>query len=571
MPAPAVLASTPGTKPPADPPPVLRWFERPGTALLLVLLAVALRRPDTLFHPQFEAEDGPVFFGQNYNFGWHAILRPYSGYLHLIPRLVAFLAGTLPLAVQPAAYAYFSLSLLLAVTARLFRPGIRLPHKLWFALAIVLMVRGTGESFGNLASVHWFLALVPLLMFLEGDPAQLRGRAAWDVGILALIGLSSPIVALCTPLFALRLAWNRSRWSLLCLGVAAATGAVQGIFHHRQPVDPNVLPTAGQWAVFLGSKWVGVLLFGNELSQTWVPSFLALGLLAGFAALLISLVRRNPALRKPAIGFALFGALMILGGALRFVKTIDLCLPILQEDRYLYLPRLMLVWSLLLFVDTARGWQRMALGGALALSALSAAVDLRCPARPDRQWARQVANVRPGQWAWLQCNPHWNIYLNGSTMADDLPTPGNAPPDPTRWHDVLGAAPILVKPAGSAHHTQVNGQPFLQIDAPGCLIFDIPAQSRAISGRCALPPVPAPGVVVEFRLVLLSNSLPPALLWSRRFDPGVPRDRLPVRFQGALPFNDTGQILLSVRSVPAAGAPPASAVSTACWADIAFR
>ena len=64
MPALAVLASTPGTKPPADPPPVPRWFERPGTALLLVLLTVALRRPDTLFHPQFEAEDGPVFFGQ---------------------------------------------------------------------------------------------------------------------------------------------------------------------------------------------------------------------------------------------------------------------------------------------------------------------------------------------------------------------------------------------------------------------------------------------------------------------------------------------------------------------------
>ena len=342
---------------------------------------------------------------------------------------MAFLAGTLPLAVQPAAYACFSTAALLAVTARLFRPGVRLPHKLWFALAVVLMVRGTGEPFGNLASVHWFLALVPVLMLLEDDPARFRGRAAWDVGVLTLIGLSSPIVALCTPLFALRLAWTRSRWSLLCLGVAAVTGTVQMIVHHRQPVDPTVLPTAGQWAVFLGSKWVGVLLFGNELSQIWVPPSLALGLLAGLAALLVRLARRQPALRGPAIGFALFGALMVLGGALRFVKTIDLCLPILQEDRYLYLPRLMLVWSLLLFVSTARGWQRMALGGALALSALSAAVDLRCPDRPDRQWARQVANVRPGRWAWLRCNPHWNIYLDGPTMADDLPgNPGTLRP-----------------------------------------------------------------------------------------------------------------------------------------------
>ena len=547
-----------------------RWFERTSFALLLVVLAVVLRRPDALFHPQFELEDGAVFFGQNYNFGWHAIFIPYSGYLHLIPRLVAFAAGALPLVLQPAAYVYTALAVLLAVTARLFRPGVRLPRKLWLALAIVLTVRGTGESLVNLASVQWFLALVPVLLILEDATARSRRRAVWDLVVLALIGLSTPIVALCAPLFAWRLVRTRSRWSALCLGAAVATGMIQQWFHHRQPVDPSVLPTAEQWAIFLGSKCAGVLLFGSTLAQTAVSPWLALALLVGLVALLVGLTRQRPRLREPAVVFALFGALMLLGGMMRFVKTIDLCLPILQEDRYLYLPRLMLGWALLLPVGGARpGWRRTLLAGALALAALSAAVDLRCPARPDRQWAQQVAGVRPGCWAWLKGNPHWNIYLDGSRMPDD-PMPA-LPDDPTRWRDVLASPPVLLKPAASVRRTLVDGQPFLQLAAPGCGLFDIPAQSRAISGRCALPPGVDRGAVVEFRLVLLSNSLPPALLWSHRCDPAVPRDRRPVRFQGALPFNDTGQVMLTVRPVPAAGATPGADAAGGCWAEIVFR
>ncbi len=550
-------------EPPAHGP---RWFERTGIALVLILLTICLRRPDAWFQPQFELEDGAVFFGQNYNFGWRAILTPYSGYLHLIPRLVAFVAGALPLTVQPAVYGYVSLALLLAVIARLFRPAIRLPHKLWLALAVILMVRGTGEALANLTSVQWFLALVPLLMILENETPRSPRRAGWDLVVLALIGLSSPIVALCTPLFAWRLARTRSRWSVLCLSVAVATGVVQQWFHHRQPVDPSVAPTAGQWAVFLGSKCAGVLLFGNDLAQTAVSPWLALGLLVGLVALLASLTHRQPACRQPTIVFALFAALLLLGGVLRFVKTIDLCLPILQEDRYLYLPRLMLVWALLVHVGARSGWQRLLLGGALSLAALSAVVDLHCPARPDRHWAQQVAGIRPGRWTWLKYNPHWNIYLNGPLMPGDTPA-GN----PARWRDVLATPPVLIKPAAVAQQTLVNDQPFLQLDAPGCVLFDIPAQSRAISGRCVLPPGAAPGAVVEFQLVLLSNSLPPAVLWSHRCDPGVARDRLPVRFEGALPFNDTGQIMLTVQPVAADRASPGTPAAGGCWSEIVFR
>jgi hypothetical protein len=46
-------------------------------------LAIALvisRQPSALFHPQFFAEDGHVFFADAYNFGWFvSLFRTYSG------------------------------------------------------------------------------------------------------------------------------------------------------------------------------------------------------------------------------------------------------------------------------------------------------------------------------------------------------------------------------------------------------------------------------------------------------------------------------------------------------------
>ena len=561
---PGSVAGLPGAPAPARAPGP-RWFERQSFVLLLVFLLVALRRPDVLFRPQFEAEDGSIFFGQNANFGWHAIFIPHGGYLHVIPRLLALLAGCLPIGSQPAAYAVLGLGVLLAVVARLLRSTVPLPHKPWLALAIVLGVRGTGELLANLVALQWFLSLVPLMMLLEGERPRPRWEEALELTSLALIGLSTPIVALCVPLFALRCAGERSRWSVLCLGIALATGLVQADGFHRQPVDPSVLPTAAQWATFLGSKCAGVLLFGSRWAGEVVSPWIALGLLAGIVALLVGLHRRQPARRGVVVVLAGFGSLVLLAGALRFVKTIDVCLPILHEDRYLYLPRLMLVWCLLLSVDPARGWQRGLTVGALALAAWSAIVDFRCPAPPDFHWAQQTAGVRPGQWNWLHCQPSWNIYLDGPTLAADGPAQGPVP-DPARWKPVLATAPVLMKPAAGGDAVSIDGRSFLQLPAPGLLIFDIPVQTRMVGGRCALPPgLPADAGATEFRLVLLSDYLPPRLLWSRRLDPAVPGDRLPVRFQGVLPFNDTGQLMLSVRSV----VPGNRAV--ACWADLVFH
>ena len=83
------------------------WTNAPAgsTRLLLGTLLAALlllRRPGSLLHPQFWAEDGPLFFQDAFNHGFRStILQPASGYLHSFPRLVAGLSLLVPLEQAP--------------------------------------------------------------------------------------------------------------------------------------------------------------------------------------------------------------------------------------------------------------------------------------------------------------------------------------------------------------------------------------------------------------------------------------------------------------------------------------
>src|SRR5690349_12056595 len=79
-------------------------FRFPALFLSAVVFAFAVisRRPDALLDPQFFAEDGNVWFGEAYNFGWlKALFMAHTGYFQTLPRLGAALALAVPLAHAP--------------------------------------------------------------------------------------------------------------------------------------------------------------------------------------------------------------------------------------------------------------------------------------------------------------------------------------------------------------------------------------------------------------------------------------------------------------------------------------
>src|SRR5580700_4292896 len=71
---------------------------------LIVAALLACRQPYALIHPTFFAEDGAIFFKQQYEMGFAAALTTrYAGYPHFSPRILAGLCSVLPIEYIPLA------------------------------------------------------------------------------------------------------------------------------------------------------------------------------------------------------------------------------------------------------------------------------------------------------------------------------------------------------------------------------------------------------------------------------------------------------------------------------------
>src|SRR5688572_4494933 len=76
------------------------WWAVEMAAVLLFV-----RKPWALITPQLWAEDGPIHLADIDSWGAHAFFVPYRGYLHLLPRIIAWIASHLAdVAHWPAIY-----------------------------------------------------------------------------------------------------------------------------------------------------------------------------------------------------------------------------------------------------------------------------------------------------------------------------------------------------------------------------------------------------------------------------------------------------------------------------------
>ena len=117
------------------------------TPAVLAVFAILLflRKPYALLVPQLYAEDGTIFLAQNDLVGLRAFLEPYMGYLHTLPRLIAWTASRLlDPAWWPAFYNVTAFALWLAVIARTFSP--RLPRSVLGSPSLFFSARKPARS-----------------------------------------------------------------------------------------------------------------------------------------------------------------------------------------------------------------------------------------------------------------------------------------------------------------------------------------------------------------------------------------------------------------------------------------
>jgi hypothetical protein len=400
--------------------PTSLWWEAPRVLagfVIVTTILLALRKPWALHTPQFWAEDGEIFMKQDDSMGARAILEPYNGYLHVLPRLIAWIAShTADVAWWPAIYNGFAFALNVALFARLASPRVVLSAKPWLMLAFVLVV-GTGEVLINVTNLQWVVAFFLVLQLFTTPPTTTSQRVG-DIAIIGAVGLSGPFPVLMLPLFVWR-AWrdqNRAAYADL-LAVAACAG-VQGWLITRgsatlslhagpEPFRPAMMLS------ILGSRLVTWPVLGPKAVHAW-PLWVHGALAVGFIGPLLAwAVRRDP--RRP-VRTTLVATFVIITAACAYRARADTWADdnLVNGDRYFYISRVLLAWLVILECDAHR---RMVAYAARAICILAVATHVpyfKLPTPKDYKWAEHCDPIRRGVPANIYTLPEdWFIEYTG--------------------------------------------------------------------------------------------------------------------------------------------------------------
>jgi hypothetical protein len=222
----------------------------------LACALVAWFRLPAVARDTFWAEDGRTFVSSAATDGPGALLAPYEGYLHTVPRLVAALVAMLPVplwAVATTAGACAvagGLAVVVFVCARDVVPW--LPARVFVAALTVLAPLAPREVLGDLANLH-SLFLWALFWILLSRPRTTAGAIA--LSAIAFLGAMTEIQAVfLLPLIALR-PRDRNAW-IVRAGLLAGI-AIQVIVTIGWPRPQNTNP-----AVPLSSIGYGYLVNG---------------------------------------------------------------------------------------------------------------------------------------------------------------------------------------------------------------------------------------------------------------------------------------------------------------------
>jgi hypothetical protein len=351
-------------------------------ACLALLLLVVQRQPGVPATDSVFAEDAKVFLQAVWvGDALEAIIEPYAGYLHLVPRLIALLVGPLPPVAAAAALTWLSSAVLVLLSAfvvwvareRLPSLGVRIALGACVPLLPVAIVEGLHSA----TNLHWFLLYGCFWALVA--PATSRARAVAQGVVACAAVLSDPLAALFIPLLLIQVKRGRAG-----IGIAVAF-CVATLLQAFAVLSDERTANASPQPLELARAFVSrVLLSGYLGVEQAKETYESSGQLSLALALVVTaIVVAALGFRRDATGT--LGALSLIFSAVLFVAcfaynwTPGIIAPgetanLLASSRYSIAPTLLL------------------------LTAVAAAVQRRMLRIAD---ADAPAPVRAGSWAFL--------------------------------------------------------------------------------------------------------------------------------------------------------------------------
>lgn len=388
---------------------------RPWAAVVAAAVMLVARKPWALLTPQLWAEDGSVFLTQNDAWGARAILAPFQGYLHLLPRLTAWAASQLvDVASWPMFYNLTALLVTVGLFARLASPRVNLPGKPWLILAFTLIAQ-TGEVLLNLTNLQWLTAFFLILQLFTTRPVTLIERST-DLVVLVVVGLTGPFSLLLLPLFVWQWWRDQNGDKLAVLVAVGACAVVQGglILTHPIPPDPSLPPS--HWPMLLavlGSRLVVWPWLGSTIAAALPATALILVGCGGLLAV-VGWSLRDDAVRTPRLQVVMALAVLAVAGLWRVRPDTWETANLDNGDRYFFIPRVLLAWLVVWEFDCRRHIIALIARG-LGLAAIALVLPhYRLPAPPDYRWAERCDPIRRGVPAKIPTLPAgWTLEYPG--------------------------------------------------------------------------------------------------------------------------------------------------------------
>lgn len=216
----------------------LKMKERKFRAVIyLFLFAVSIsivvaRRTDSVFNPQFYAEDGVFWYSEAYESEnlWAPFLTPKQSYFQTFSRLGAFFAIFFDLNHGPMVLNF--IAIIMQISPALFFMSSRfdrlMPKRKYRILLgiLYLLLPASFETHANITNSQWRLSIM-LFLVMIATPSKIIGWKIFDYAVLAIGGLSGPFVFFALPIYLLY-AWKTSlREKIINISILASTFLIQ--------------------------------------------------------------------------------------------------------------------------------------------------------------------------------------------------------------------------------------------------------------------------------------------------------------------------------------------------------
>jgi hypothetical protein len=395
----------------------------------LAFVGFVLRRPASLTHAEFAYEDGRVFyFGSWFGSPIDQLVRPYAGYIHLIPRFV----GVLERLVTPAWAPFVSNLAALTIAALVVRflasdrLALALPDRRirWACALLFIALPGMDMIHGSITFIQFYLAAFLAAGALAAPARTMSGAILFRMSLVGA-SLTGPFSVLFAPMYVVRAAIRRDRdslWSLVAIGIGAAVQFVALLVAGgRGAAAPTLAPldVIRVIGVHLATGFTGTRIMIELVDSQ--PSFLvASAAILALAALLLVALRSVPWRYLLVGGYVLaatIGSSLINGSD----ETAGLLGP-LSVSRYFVIP--WFVIGVFLIVSATR--RNPAAIVLLCVLAVGIVGDFRLPSGWNYGWSEAASCIGgpdPCELRVFPGIPDWAFRWPGLASLDTVPAP----------------------------------------------------------------------------------------------------------------------------------------------------